>query len=124
MADVVLGDLYTLNRSLLAKKDPMEEQEIITNIANISAWFSSKYEQHYYMLLCRERFDFTVFHIVDSHYYEASQELRELIQERGELMSMNYDHENKYFEIWIRIGDNPEPYLYLLFDCDDWIIET
>lgn len=124
MATVSMGTLYSLNKTLISKRDPMTKEELAVKMNGIGAWFSSRFKNHYYMLLCRERSDYTVFHILDSHYYEITRDLEEVITGRGEVLAIDYSHENEYYEIWIRIeGEGDEPFLFILFDCDFMIVE-
>ncbi len=123
MANISMGTLYSLNRTLIARRDPMTEQDLQTKASEIGAWFSANLKNHYYMLLCRERSDYTIFRIIDAHYYEITQELLEVITGRGDVLAIDYSHEQGYYEIWIRIDDEEEPYLFILFDCDFMVIE-
>ena len=124
MAEVTLGTAYELNRQLLAKVDDMKEQAIINKMNEVGAWLSSKPNSHYYMLLCRERNDYTIFRIIDAHYYEITQEMIEVFQSRGAIVAINYSHVCGTYEVWIRVNEDEQPYLFMLFDCDDMIVEA
>lgn len=42
------------------------------------------------MLMCKERSDFTMIHIENNHYPQAVKELKEILQERGTISSLQY----------------------------------
>ena len=75
------------------------------------------------MLLCRERYDFTVFHLYELQNENppsiAAKELIKILQNRGDILSI--EKEQDAFEIWLSIDE--EVFAYYLFACDDWVIE-
>jgi len=119
-----MGTLYDANKNLMKKEKPMTAKEIDKIRPQLEAWFNWHLDS-YAMLLCRERYDFTVFHLYVQGNRNppeiAVQELIELLKERGSILSMDEDVEQKAWEIWIKI--NEEPFAYYLFNCDDWVIE-
>lgn len=124
MAEVSLGQLYEMNRSLVDKCKPMKSEAIQTKMNEIGAWLSSKPDVHHYFLVCRELSDYTVFRIIDSHYYEITKEMLETFVSKGLIMGIDYSHVYQYYEIWIRVNEDEEPYLFVLFDCDWMIVEA
>lgn len=79
------------------------------------------------MLLCRERYDFTVFHLCENANPNpprvAVTELIDVLKNRGKILSIEKDSEtmNNAWEIWLKIDG--EAFAYYLFGCDDWVIE-
>ena len=79
------------------------------------------------MLLCRERYDFTVFHLYENQNpyppAVAASELIDVLKNRGQILSIEKDNEtmNNAWEIWLKIED--EAFAYYLFQCDDWVIQ-
>jgi hypothetical protein len=51
------------------------------------------------MLMCKERSDFTLIHIKDSNYIDALNNLKEVLEERGEILAIQYVHGEDVFEI-------------------------
>lgn len=51
------------------------------------------------MLMCKERSDFTFIHILDNQFVKAIQELKELLEERGQILAMQYQHGDDAFQI-------------------------
>ena len=120
MAEMALS-LYELNKQMMTKQEPMSEHDLTKEIAEVASWFSYKKDQ-YFMLLCRELNDYTIFHFNSGSKpcYEASQELLEVLQSRGEIMDISY--EKDVFPIWIRKED--DSFLYHLFPYDSGVIEV
>ena len=122
---ITLGNLYELNKQALAKNNSLTEEEINNIKPQIEEWFNWQIDG-YAILLCRERYDFTIFHL----YAKANpnppavavSELIETLKNRGQVLSIEKDTtNNKAWEIWIKIEN--EIFAYYLFNCDDWVIE-
>lgn len=122
---ITLGNLYELNKQALAKSNPLTEEEINTIKPQIEEWFNWQIDG-YAILLCRERYDFTIFHLYEkanpNPSMVATLELIETLKNRGQILSIEKDMTNdKAWEIWIKIEN--EIFAYYLFNCDDWAIE-
>lgn len=122
---ITLGNLYELNKQALAKSNPLTEEEINNTKPQIEEWFNWQIDG-YAILLCRERYDFTIFHLYEKANPNppavAVSELIETLNNRGQILSIERDVTNdKAWEIWIKIEN--EIFAYYLFNCDDWIIE-
>lgn len=93
--------------------------------AELEEWFNWQLDC-YAMLLCRERYDFTIFHLYETQNINppkiAAKELIKLLNSRGKIKSIEKDTiTNNAWEIWLEI-DN-EAFCYYLFNCDDFVIE-
>lgn len=122
---ITLGNLYELNKQALAKNNSLTEEEINNIKPQIEEWFNWQIDG-YAILLCRERYDFTIFHLYEKANPNppavAVSELIETLKNRGQVLSIEKDTtNNKAWEIWIKIEN--EIFAYYLFNCDDWIIE-
>lgn len=122
---ITLGNLYELNKQALAKSNPLTEEEINNTKPQIEEWFNWQIDG-YAILLCRERYDFTIFHLYEKANPNppavAVSELIETLNNRGQILSIERDMTNdKAWEIWIKIEN--EIFAYYLFNCDDWVIE-
>lgn len=121
--DVSLGNLYDINKQLMATMPEMTDAEIDLITPQLEEWFNWKLDG-YAMLLCRERYDFTIFHLYEKQnpYPQkvAVSELFELLKERGKILSIEKADENSW-EIWIKIDE--EAFAFYLFGCDEWVIE-
>lgn len=122
---ITLGNLYELNKQALAKNNSLTEEEINNIKPQIEEWFNWQVDG-YAILLCRERYDFTIFHLYEKANPNppavAVSELIETLNNRGQVLSIEKDTtNNKAWEIWIKIEN--EIFAYYLFNCDDWVIE-
>ena len=122
---ITLGNLYELNKQALTKNNSLTEEEINNIKPQIEEWFNWQIDG-YAILLCRERYDFTIFHLYEKANPNppavAVAELIETLNNRGQILSIEKDTtNNKAWEIWIKIEN--EIFAYYLFNCDDWVIE-
>lgn len=123
MSDVELGTLYETNQELYKQIEAPSEQEIDKQLAQVGAWFSSQFYKNYYLLYCREKHDFTIFHLENSEYFEAVQELKQVLQSRGTILEIVYSHDFHFYECWVRDEETEEVNMYAFFSCDDWVID-
>jgi len=127
--NVSLGTLYDFNKQMLSKQKKLNQFEINQIKSEIEEWFNWQIDG-YAMLLCRERYDFTIFHLYEKQNSNpckiAVTELIDLLKNRGEILSIEKDITNSYmtnnaWEIWLKIDG--EAFAYYLFNCDDWVIQ-
>ena len=124
-SEVSLGaTLYEINKEIMKKESVLSKDKIEEIQGQLETWFNW-YADSYVMLLCRERYDFTVFHMYAKHNSNppklAAKELIELLKERGQILSMEKEIDDNKWEIWLKI--NKKVFAYYLFPCDDFIIE-
>jgi hypothetical protein len=124
--DVSLGTLYDFNKQIILKQGKLSKSKIEAIKPELEEWFNWQLDG-YAMLLCRERYDFTVFHLYEKMNPNppkiAVQELIEVLQNRGKILSIEKDSNtiNNAWEIWLNIDG--EAFAYYLFSCDDWVIQ-
>ena len=124
MGELNLGTLYEANKQIMKTQKPILPMEEASIQEKVAEWFNWKIDS-YAMLLCREQYDFTVFHLYEKENPNppavAAKELMECLHNRGEILSMEA-LEDGAWEIWLMIDD--EPYVYYLFKYDDAVIEV
>lgn len=124
--EVILGNLYDMNKQVMLSQPILTKEQIDKIKPDLEDWFNWTLDG-YAMLLCRERYDFTVFHLYEKENPDPPQiavtELIDLLKNRGKILSIEKDSEtiNNAWEIWVKIGE--EAFAYYLFGCDDWVIE-
>lgn len=124
--NVSLGTLYDFNKQILSKQKKLNQFEIDQIKLKIEEWFNWQIDG-YAMLLCRERYDFTIFHLYEKQNSNpckiAVTELIDLLNNRGNILSIEKDSNtmNNAWEIWLEI--DKEIFVYYLFNCDDWVIQ-
>ena len=95
---VTVGSLYEMNQQVFKQMKPPSQRVIDADLANIGAWFSSQHEAKYYMLLCKERSDYTIIHFNNYNFNKAVDELKEILEERGDIMGFDYVHGDDIYE--------------------------
>lgn len=123
--NLVLGNLYEFNKQAILAQGKLSKSKILEKKAELEDWFNMQLDT-YAMLLCRERYDFTIFHLYEKENQNppavAATELIEVLKNRGKILSIEKDNTNtNTWEIWLEI-DN-EAFAYYLFNCDDFVIE-
>lgn len=124
MGDINLGNLYEMNKEAMRKEKPLTNAELTVAYQNIMGYFKD-YNNKYFMLLCRERHDYTVFNFTDKkadNLKEAKAAIKDCCRNRGTVLSIEPTEDKIAFEIWLKIED--EPYVYYLFPYDSGMIEV
>ena len=121
-SNIAVGTLYDINKSIveknikpLTKKELQNKKELIINYINQT-------NNKYYMLLCNDRKDYTVFH--KNEITEEKLEnilIDECLPNRGETKSIELTETKDAIEIWI--STKWESYCYYFFPYDAAIIE-
>lgn len=116
--------LYELNKQIMdnVKVDPEKIKEDCAAAAR-DIISRRKNKQDYWMLLCRERYDFTVFVLSSDNAEELESSLSECLRNRGKILEI-VRLPDKNYEIWIKDSSTDENYVYYLFDYNQAIIEV
>lgn len=112
--------IYEINKNLMKEEKPLDPIAINIAIKKAADGILASFKK-YWMLLCRERNDYTVFIVNGSNNLEK--ELKETLLNRGYLLSID-KQEDGNFEIWIRDSITEENFVYYLFDYTFGIIEV
>ena len=124
--NIEIGNLYDLNKDIMKKAPPLTSKEIEDKKFALQNFFS-KENGHYYMLLCNEQKDYTVFHLSFSamegipSFVAAAEEVIECLKNRGKILAIDYMEETGAYECWIRRSGMS--YMYALFPYDAAVIE-
>jgi hypothetical protein len=125
MADINIGSLYDANKALIAREPRLSREKIQEKMDEIQAWVTSSalFEEEYYMLLCNDRRDYTVFSLKGERasHIQLIYDLEECLRNRGYIMAIE-EPSNGAMEIWLKIDD--EIYCYYFFPCKEFIIEV
>lgn len=115
-----MGNLYDFNKMAYAKMPPIPEDKAAEKLTDIGGWFSASGK--YFMLLCREIADYTVFNFESYDYEKGKTELEDIVKSRGSLLDIVYNDSANGYEFWVRSKRDNEIHMYMLFGCDDFII--
>lgn len=126
MSNITLGTAYEINKNLVEKyekeltiKELEEKKEIIST-------FIKETDNRYYMLLCNDRKDYTVFTLLDGEKDKSDETASILVDEclfnRGLIKGIDLTENKDAFEIWLSI--DKEAYCYYFFPYDNAIVEV
>ena len=124
MAEITGNTLYEMNQQLMANEKKMSGLDIL-NKSKYTTKFFEQSPNSYFMLLCHEERDYTLFKLsgIDSATI-ASKELIACLKNRGDILAIDKAKGNAdaAFEIWIRTENNKN-LCYYLFKYDEGVIE-
>ena len=112
--------MYEINKNLMKEDKPLDPIAINIAVKKAADGVLASFKK-YWMLLCRERNDYTVFIVNGANNLEK--ELKETLLNRGYLLSID-KQEDGNFEIWIRDSITEENFVYYLFDYTFGIVEV
>lgn len=113
---------YDMYKQLYFKTEPLKPDALNSRLNTIGNWYSAKKPNTYFMLLCRERNDYTIIHLAEPKFYEATQELKEVLDSRGTIVDMEYVHGLDSWQCWVK--NDIDAVMYMLFPCDDFVVEV
>lgn len=124
-SEIILGTAYDINKNLvqkyektLTKKEIQQKRELITQ-------YILGAKQFYFMLLCHEQRDYTLFNLNNENDYDKSlktaTELIECLNNRGQIKGIDITKDNMAIEIWI--SNENESFAYYFFGYDEGVIE-
>lgn len=117
MSDVSLGTVYDINKNLMQSEKRLSNNALNKKLKEITRFFT---KGKYFMLLCHELRDYTVFQLTTEDKAKlASEELKVCMENRGEVLSVDEAPGNAY-EIWIR--NDQGAFAYYLFPYDEAVI--
>lgn len=118
--------LYDMNKQLIKQEKPMSKFAINeAKTDTVLPWIYNTFNNHqYYMLLCHERRDYTIFNAssTGADPREMADILIECFINRDlKLYSIAEDNTSSALEIWT--GSDDDIYCYYLFPYDEGVIE-
>ena len=126
MANIELGNLYDFNKVAMNQFKPMDTisfNRAVLKIAQEMREAAEESDRHYWMLLCHERRDYTLFNIIEATIANVIvNELSPTLKNRGEIVDIEKQEDGTY-EIWIRDNEK-ENFAYYLFPYDNGVIEV
>jgi hypothetical protein len=148
-SNIKLGTLYEMNKNLVEKQEKILTKEELTSKKEIIIEFAKQTKNHYYMMLCHDRRDYTVFTLAQDTNDIADitsqntdtiaenltniwnntkeQKLADIIVDvclfnRGDVKGIDLTEAKDAIEIWISIDG--ESYCYYFFPYDAAIVEV
>lgn len=123
MADITMGNIYELNQKAFSSFPPFNANDIRKSTKKLEKYFANS-KAEYYMLLCRELYDYTVYTIDRKHYNKskAAFEVIETLLERGDIVEINQTDDKIAFELWVIYNEDRTAHVYYLFPYDNAVI--
>lgn len=121
------GSLYDVNQQLIKQLPCYSNKKLRQVLDEVVRPYFEKQQATYYMLLCNDNHDYTVFCLrSDEAIEEASKAVYDCIKNRGKAISINEADDKFALEIWIRTltCDGALDSCYHLFPYDEAIIEV
>lgn len=112
-----MGTLYELNQQALKNMPVINTQEITKAVMELTDYIKNSGSK-YFMLLNKERSDYTVF-IYEEKAKELAEEMIGCLTDRGGLLAIE-KQDNGTYECWIR--RSRLAYMYCLFSYDNAVI--
>jgi len=122
-----LGNLYEMNKIIVKDHEPELTEGNLNSKKQIIIDYIQKCKNNYYMLLCNERKDYTVFRWSDlksslAPMCIANILVDECLKNRGSIHGIDLTQEKDAVEIWLVIDD--DAYVYYFFPYDAAVIEV
>ena len=127
--EVAMGTLYDMNKQMMATMPPLTEEQWNEKTPVFRDWILQKAKQHYFMMLCHEKRDYTLFNMQPAYLGDFTIEqldnmiadLAECLKNRGELLSAELQ-EDDVWEFWIK-DFRDECCAYYLFPYGSAVLE-
>lgn len=122
--DLELGTLYDVNKTAMAQEPVMTTEILEQKKLDLAEYF--EFDSHsvkYYMLLCNERRDYTVFNLSTKDTEKcavAAQDVIECMTNRGLPLGIDQQPDGAW-ELWIKTEEGC--FAYFLFPYDNAVLE-
>ncbi len=124
---VNMGTLYDINKIATLKEKPLTLHELSIKSEEIKEFCINSGNQ-YFMLLNREKYDFTLFNL-GKNPSRNDLRVRKIIfddliiclKNRGNIVSIDLTKDKSAYEIWVSADDNA--FVYYFFPYDQGVIE-
>lgn len=125
---VEMGNLYDMNKQLMLNEPEISEDRLVEVASQLYFWITEHNSQHYFMLLCHERRDFTLFNIQPDGIRGTTvgqinsmvNDIIECMTNRGTLLTADLQDDGAW-ELWLRVED--ECFAYYLFPYGEAVLE-
>lgn len=124
MAEVNAGTVYSMNQAIMDNMKCLSKEAKEKAKKELKAYFLANADEKYFMLLCKELSDYTIFVLSSGLKSElAANELEETLSNRGKILAVDSAEGNAY-EIWVRTDEDKMCHAYYLFPYKMGIIEV
>lgn len=129
MSELNLGTQYEFSKDMVKQLPNLTEGQLNSK-KEIVKNFLRKSLNNYYMLLCNEQKDYTVFRITNNEEKDRDEQKQEVVNilidecllNRGGIRGIDLTEQQDAVEIWLYIDE--EAYVYYFFPYDEAVIEV
>ena len=129
MSELNLGTQYEFSKDMVKQLPNLTEGQLNSK-KEIVKNFLRKGLNNYYMLLCNEQKDYTVFRIANNEEKDRDEQKQEIVNilideclpNRGGIRGIDLTEQQDAVEIWLYIDE--EAYVYYFFPYDEAVIEV
>lgn len=123
MGELNLGEnLYEFNKVQMSQVPPLDVIWLGRHCSEVAQEMINS-KSKFWMLLCRERNDYTIFWIKNDNKNKFGADLFETLNNRGIIIDFTKQPDNNY-EVWVRDNLTNENFVYYLFDYSNAIVEV
>ena len=128
-SEVVLGNLYEMNKQLMEQEPPITPTELQIAKEHLRTWLTHNFKQKYFMLLCHELRDYTLFNLDKTDSWKmappniimsTANDIIECMTNRGQLLVVD-EQEDGAWELWIKNSEGC--FAYYLFPYGEAVLE-
>lgn len=123
MSDITMGDLYSVMKNVMVKAEPLNREKLDKKKAEIHYFVKGLTNSRFYMLLNKEKADYTLLDLGKRSIYPIRiipEVLIECLNNRGDIKSIEITDDRGAVEIWIS-ADN-DAFVYYFFPYDEGVI--
>lgn len=123
--EIEFGTLYDINKNIVKQNEVKLSEGLLNSKKEIIKNFLNTQNHFYYMLLCNERKDYSIFDFKDFKTPTRCMDcakclVDECLKNRGEIRGIDLTKDKTAIEIWMIIDD--EAYVYYFFPYDNGVI--
>lgn len=127
-SEVSLGNLYDINKQVMFSQPKVDAEILAQKKADLREWITMHAYQHYFMMLCHERRDYTIFNFTGKSLQgvtiadvdSMTDDVIECLTNRGTLLALDLQDAGGW-EFWIK--DEDDAYMYLMFPYGAAVLE-
>ena len=127
-AEIAMGNLYDMNKQLMMNAPALTAEQTIEKEPALQEWFREHFRKQYFMLLCKEQSDYTIFNLDKTSSWHipqpgcveaAAADVIDCMLNRGQLLAIELQ-EDGVWELWIRNDEGC--FAYYLFPYGDAVL--
>lgn len=127
MSNIEMGTVYDLNKQLVQSTEKVISPYKLNEKKKLIKTFVRECKDNYFMLLCNERKDYTIFNCISDKTEDKLNELAnvfvdECLINRGQIKGIDLTEHKDAIEVWLSIDD--EAFCYYFFPYDLGIVEV